>query len=233
MVKKIGIIGAMDEEVDILKHHMDIHEIRLMAGLEFNLGKIGNKEIVLVRCGIGKVNAAMCTQMLISVFGAEAVINTGVAGALHDELDVLDVVVSTDALEHDFDATGFGYKPGEIPRMETSIFEADATLAGAAYRAGLENASGHKVMMGRVVTGDVFVSSRELKDRLVDLFSGVCTEMEGASVAHVCNLNKIPFVIIRAMSDKADGSAHINYSEFVEAAAENSKDMVLSMLKSI
>ncbi|AHM56781.1 5'-methylthioadenosine/S-adenosylhomocysteine nucleosidase MtnN [Peptoclostridium acidaminophilum DSM 3953] len=229
----IGIIGAMDEEVDILKHHMKIDEISQMAGLEFCQGKMEGRNIVLVRCGIGKVNAAMCTQLLISVFGAAAVINTGVAGALCDELDVLDVVISTDALEHDFDATGFGYKPGEIPRMETSVFEADPILVEAAYKAGIDNGSGHKVMKGRVVTGDVFVSSKDVKDKLVDVFSGACTEMEGASVAHVCALNKIPFVIIRAMSDKADGSAHVNYSEFVEAAAENSKDMVLSMLKSI
>ena len=229
----IGIIGAMDEEVDILKQHMDIRESRRIAGLDFYSGRIKDKETVLVRCGIGKVNAGMCTQILISVYGVCAVINTGVAGALHSELDVLDIVVSTDAVEHDFDATGFGYKPGEIPRMETSIFEADEKLAQAAYEAGVESSNGHKTLKGRIATGDIFVSSPEVKDKLVGVFGGYCAEMEGAAIGHVCTLNSVPFVIIRAMSDKADGTAHVNYNEFVEVAAHNSKNIVLAMLKKI
>lgn len=229
----IGIIGAMDEEVDILKHHMDIREARTIAGLDFHSGRINDREVVLVRCGIGKVNAAMCAQILISTYNVCSIINTGVAGALNDGLDVLDIVVSDDAVEHDFDATGFGYKMGEIPRMEKSVFEADAKLVQAAMEAGAESSKEHKTLKGRIATGDIFVNSAQIKGRIVSLFNGYCAEMEGAAIGHVCSLNKVPFVIIRAMSDKADGTAQMNYNEFVEVAANNSKDIVLGMLNKI
>ncbi|OPJ56886.1 5'-methylthioadenosine/adenosylhomocysteine nucleosidase [Alkalithermobacter paradoxus] len=232
-MNRIGIIGAMDEEVDILKEHMNIKDVVKKAGLEFNIGTIENKEVVLVRCGIGKVNAALCTQILISEFDVEGVINTGVAGALHDQLDVLDIVISTDTMHHDFDVTILDYKMGEIPRMETSIFKADDKLIEAAYNSGMETVRNHKILKGRIVSGDVFVSSKELKEKLVSNLGAYSTEMEGAAIGHTCYVNKVPFVVIRAMSDKADGSAHVNYSEFVNHAAKNSKDIVLNMLKNI
>ncbi len=232
-MNNIGIIGAMDEEVDILVNLMEVNEVIEKASLKFYKGKLENKDVVVVRCGIGKVNSALCAQILISEFNVEAVVNTGVAGALNSELDVFDIVISTDAIEYDFDTTVFGHKKGEIPRMETSTFIADERLIDFAYNSSINEVKNHKVLKGRVVTGDRFISSKELKDELVKEFDAYCGEMEGASIAHVCYLNKTPFVIIRAMSDKADGSADVVYDEFVKDAAHNSKDIVLNMLKSM
>lgn len=230
---KIGIIGAMDEEVDILKEIMDIQETVQKGGLKFYIGRLENKDVVLVRCGIGKVNAALCTQILLSEFNVNSVVNTGVAGALHSDLGVYDIVISSDAMYHDFDTTVFGNKIGEIPRMDTSIFKADEKLINAAYESTKEEVRSHKVVKGRVVTGDIFISSKELKDKLVNELGAYCGEMEGAAIAHVCHVNEVPFVVIRAMSDKADGSADVTYEEFVQEAAHNSKDIVLSMLRHI
>ena len=232
-MNRIGIIGAMDEEVDILVQLMDIKETIEKASLKFYKGTLEGKDIVLVRCGIGKVNSALCAQILISEFDVDAVVNTGVAGALHSDLDVYDIVISTDAIQYDFDTTVFGHKKGEIPRMENSTFVADERLVKAAFESSLEETKTHKIVKGRVVTGDMFISSKELKDELVNEFDAYCGEMEGAAIAHVCSLNKVPFVIIRAMSDKADGTADVVYEEFVQDAAHNSKDIVLNMLKSI
>lgn len=229
----IGIIGAMDEEVDIIKSCMELENTKETAGLLFYTGKISNKNVVLVRCGIGKVNAALCTQILISEFKVDAVINTGVAGALSDELDVFDIVISTDTIHHDFDVTAFGHKLGVIPRMETSTFLANEKLINAAYDSSINENNAHKVLKGRIVSGDVFVSSMDKKEILVNELEGYCTEMEGAAIGHTCFVNNIPFVIIRAMSDKADGSADVNFSEFVNKAAVNSKDIVLNMIKNI
>ena len=232
-MNNIGIIGAMDEEVDILVNLMEVNEVIEKASLKFYKGKLENKDVVVVRCGIGKVNSALCAQILISEFNVEAVVNTGVAGALNSKLDVFDIVISTDAIEYDFDTTVFGHKKGEIPRMETSTFIADERRIDFAYNSSINEVKNHKVLKGRVVTGDRFISSKELKDELVKEFDAYCGEMEGASIAHVCYLNKTPFVIIRAMSDKADGSADVVYDEFVKDAAHNSKDIVLNMLKSM
>ncbi len=232
-MNNVGIIGAMDEEVDILVNLMEVNEVIEKASLKFYKGKLENKDVVVVRCGIGKVNSALCAQILISEFNVEAVVNTGVAGALNSELDVFDIVISTDAIEYDFDTTVFGHKKGEIPRMETSTFIADERLIDFAYNSSINEVKNHKVLKGRVITGDRFISSKELKDELVKEFDAYCGEMEGASIAHVCYLNKTPFVIIRAMSDKADGSADVVYDEFVKDAAHNSKDIVLNMLKSM
>lgn len=229
-MRKIGIIGAMDEEIQLLKQEMIISEIVNIANMEFYVGKLYNQEVILVRCGIGKVNAAICTQILIGQFNVKAVINTGVAGAIHHELEVMDVVISTDVQQHDFDVTGFGYKIGEIPRMERSIFTADSSLVDLAFEASRNLLTENKVMKGRIVSGDIFVSSGQLKDKLWTVFNGFCTEMEGAAIGHTCFVNGIPFVIIRSMSDKADGSAHVNFNEFVEKAAKLSKDIVRNML---
>ena len=233
MIKKLGIIGAMDEEVDILVDLMNVKETIEKASLKFYKGEIENKDIVVVRCGIGKVNSALCAQILISEFCVDAIINTGVAGALNCELDVFDIVISTDAIQYDFDTTVFGHKKGEIPRMETSVFVADERLVNLAYESSKEEVKTHKIVKGRVVTGDKFISSKELKDELVDEFDAYCGEMEGASIAHVCHVNKIPFVIIRAMSNKANGSANVSNEELGKYAAINSKDIVVNMLKSM
>lgn len=217
-MKKIGIIGAMDEEVHIIKGQMQDVTIKNIASMEFYEGRFQGKEVVVVRCGIGKVNAAVCTQILADLYQVDAVINTGVAGSLRNEIDIADIVLSTDTLQHDVDATGFGYGLGVIPRMESSIFLADQKLLDLAKEVCAEVIPEVGVHTGRVVSGDQFISDNSKKTWLVDNFEGYCTEMEGAAIAHTAYLNEIPFLIIRAISDKADHSAEMSYSEFEELA---------------
>ncbi len=232
-MNKIGIIGAMDEEICILKSEMEDGETKTVANMVFHIGTIKDREIVLVRCGIGKVNAAICAQILISVFDIKTIINIGVAGAIRDTLDILDIVISTDVQQHDFDATGFGYKLGEIPRMGKSIFPANETLIENALGASKKVLTNNKAVKGRIVSGDIFVNDINLKQDLLRNFNGYCTEMEGAAIGHTCYVNNIPFVVIRAISDKADGSAHGNFNRFVHEAANHSKDIVKIMLETL
>lgn len=229
-MSRIGIIGAMAEEVEILKNEMQIKDTRTIASMDFYIGTIENKEIVLVRCGIGKVNAAICAQILISVLNVKTIINIGVAGAIKEDLDVLDIVISTDVQQHDFDVTGFGHKLGEIPRMDKSIFPADKTLVEKALAASKKVLKDKKALKGRVVSGDIFVSDPILKQNLLKNFNAYCTEMEGAAIGHTSYLNGVPFVVIRAISDKADGSAHSNFNEFVNEAANYSKNIVKTVI---
>ncbi|QUH29254.1 5'-methylthioadenosine/adenosylhomocysteine nucleosidase [Vallitalea guaymasensis] len=227
----VGIIGAMEEEVAALQKKMVIDQVEHCASLEFYIGKIFDKDVVVVRCGIGKVNAAVCTQIMIDKFNVDMIINTGVAGAVSNELNIADIVISSDALQHDMDATGFGYKLGEIPRMDVSCFKADEKLIELASKASKNKITDHNVFVERIVSGDQFVSDMEVKKRLLDNFGGFCTEMEGASIAHVCHLNNVPFVVIRSISDKADNSAETNFAEFTMIAADNSTKIIEGMIE--
>ena len=225
----LGIIGAMDEEVQKLKAHMKDPVITRAAGMDFYQGTLAGKEAVIVRCGIGKVNAAICTQILADRFCVSAIFNTGIAGSLKAEIDIGDIVLSSDALQHDMDATGFGYAPGVIPRMETSVFQADPALIELA-REACEKVNPHiHTFVGRVVSGDQFISEKAVKDRIVQNFQGFCTEMEGAAIAQAAYLNGIPFLIVRAISDKADDSAHMDYGEFEAKAIEHSVNLLLEI----
>lgn len=221
-----GIIGAMDQEVSILKEKMEVKKIDIKASMEFHVGTLKGKDVVIVKCGVGKVNAAVCTQILADCYDVEAVINTGVAGSLRAEINIGDIVVSTDALQHDMDATGFGYEPAEIPLMGKKTFEADAKLRSLIAETCREVNPEIGVFEGRVVSGDQFVSDGNVKARLVKMFDPYCTEMEGAAIAQTAWLNQIPFVIIRAISDKADGSAQMDYSEFEAKAIEHTVKLV-------
>lgn len=228
---KIGIIGAMDIETERLKSQMAVVGIREVAGMSYYSGTLEGQSVVVVTCGVGKVNAAACTQILLSEFKVDAIINTGVSGAIHSSLNVGDVVISTDCMEHDFDCTGFGYAYGIIPRMDSSVFLADEQLVQAAYEACATSDLKVNYVKGRIVSGDQFVSSAKRKQFIETHFEAYTTEMEGAAIAHVCHLSRTPFVIIRAMSDKADGSAHVNFDTFALEAAENSNRIVTGMLK--
>ena len=226
----LGIIGAMDEEVAKIKGHMENVEIVDKSSMEFYKGTIGEKDVVVVRAGIGKVNAACCTQALIDNFGVDRVINTGIAGSLQSKIDIGDIVLSTDALEHDMDAVTFGYPLGQIPRMDVLAFEADKTLREVAKVSCKKVNPDVKVYEGRIVSGDQFISSKEKKEWLIENFSGYCTEMEGAAIAHTAYLNKVPFLIIRAISDKADDSAHMDYPTFEAKAIEHSVRLIIEMV---
>lgn len=231
---KIGIIGAMDYEAALLVEQMTAETQREIAGTLYHEGELNGVSVVVVVSGIGKVNAALCAQILISEFSVTHVINTGVSGAVKDFLNVGDIVISTDLMEHDFDVTGFGgYQHGQIPRMETSVFVADLNLRNLALEASRQLITDHNVYEGRIVSGDQFVASLEKKDFLLETFDATTTEMEGAAIGHVCYLNQKPFVIIRAMSDKADGSAHVNFETFSKAAAINAANIVMKMLEAL
>ena len=228
-MNKIGIIGAMDLEVETLKSHMENVKITEKASMEFHEGTLNGASVVVVRCGIGKVNAALCVQILADLFQVTHIINTGVAGSLNAKLDIGDILISRDALHHDMDVTALGYQPGVVPQMGRLEFPADTRMMELAKASCERVCSDIHAIYGRVVSGDQFISDSAVKDRLISLFHGDCAEMEGASIAHGAYLNEIPFVIIRAISDKADGSAQMDYPQFEKAAAEHSAKLVEDM----
>ena len=212
----IGIIGAMDEEVAMLKEKLTEVQVETKAAMDFYKGKLEGKDVVVVRSGIGKVNAAMCAQILADVYHADHVINTGIAGSLKAEINIGDIVLSTDALQHDMDAQAFGYEPGQIPRVDTLSFKADEKMIALAKEC---------------CEKDQFISDKEKKKWLTDTFAGYCTEMEGAAIAQVCYFNHIPFLIVRAISDKADDSASMDYPTFEAQAIRHSVNLMAEMLR--
>jgi adenosylhomocysteine nucleosidase len=229
----LGIIGAMDEEVAKVKEQMQDVKVMSKASMDFYEGTVSGHPAVVVRSGIGKVNAAMCAQILVDAYGVDAIINTGIAGSLNAAIDIGDIVLSTDTLEHDMDAVSFGYPLGQIPRMDTLSFQADDKLRATAKAACQKVNPEVKVFEGRVVSGDQFVSDKAKKQWLVDNFAGYCTEMEGAAIAHAAYLNKVPFLIIRAISDKADDSATVDYPTFEAKAIEHSVKLILELCKQL
>ena len=229
----IGIIGAMEEEVSLLKEEMKVEEIIEKAAMIFYKGTLGGKDVVIVKSGIGKVNAAVCTQILVDTFAVDTLINTGVAGSLDAKINIGDMVISTDAVQHDVDASVFGDPVGQVPRMDTFAFPADERLVQLAKESNEEVNPDIQTFTGRVVSGDQFVSSKEVKDRIVSLFQAKCTEMEGAAIAHVAYLNKVSCVIIRAISDKADNSVTMDYPTFEKQAIAHSVKLLLHLLPRI
>ncbi|MBQ6650954.1 MAG: 5'-methylthioadenosine/adenosylhomocysteine nucleosidase [Atopobiaceae bacterium] len=222
-----GIIGAMESEVTAIKDAMADVRVTRVSGMEFARGSIAGSEVVVVQCGIGKVNAAVCAQTLINGFGVDRVVNTGVAGSLTDELTINDFVVSVDAVQHDYDVTAIGFAPGEIPYTGMVAFPADEGMRERAVEAVRRAAPTSKVLEGRVCSGDQFIATTEQRERIVSTFGGLCAEMEGAAIAQVCHLNGTPYVIIRAISDDSDG---MTYEEFQAEAARECANAVLTML---
>ena len=232
-MKCIGIIGAMEQEVARIKEKMQDVQITKKASMDFYEGTLEGKKVVVVRSGIGKVNAGMCTQILADLFQVEAVINTGIAGSLDARIDIGDMVISTDAVHHDMDATIFGDAIGQVPRMDTRTFPADPHLVELAVKANEKANPQIHTFTGRVASGDQFISSGEVKARIVENFQALCTEMEGAGIAHAAYLNKVSYVIIRAISDKADNSATMDYPEFEKQAIAHSVALVKELLPMI
>lgn len=229
----IGIIGAMDEEVAQIVEVMEISETYGKASMVFKKGTLNGKDVVIVRSGIGKVNAAVCTQILVDRFDVDYVINTGIAGSLRAEIDIADVVLSDDVLHHDVDAAGFGYPLGQIPRMDVLSFQADKRLIELGRAACKKAAPDIGVHVGRIVSGDQFISDKAVKDRLIQNFDGFCTEMEGAAIAQTAYLNNVPFLILRAISDKADDSATMDYPTFEAMAIKNSVEILKELVAGI
>ncbi|MBQ3866798.1 MAG: 5'-methylthioadenosine/adenosylhomocysteine nucleosidase [Clostridia bacterium] len=225
----IGIIGAMDSEVALLKKEARITETTVIADMTFCRGTLNGVDAVIVKCGMGKVNAGICAHTLINVFGCGKIINTGVAGSLDGRIDIGDVVVSTDAVQHDFDVSPIGFQRGEIPYTGLFAFPADDALRAAAVKAVSIAAPEIRAFEGRVCSGDQFITTKEQKEAIVRNFGGLCCEMEGGAIAQVCHLNHTPFVIIRAISDKPDGSGAVDFAVFQKGAAERCARIVLTL----
>ena len=232
-MKTIGIIGAMEVEVAILKEKMEDVRIIKKASMDFYEGILAGKKVVVVRSGIGKVNAGICAQILADVFSVDAIINTGIAGSLNKNINIGDIVLSTDVVQHDMDATGFGYRKGQIPQRPVFFFNADDNLRRLAAEVCKEVNPDIQVFEGRIASGDQFVCDQDVKNRIVSEFSAYATEMEGAAIGQAAYLNEIPFLVVRAISDKADGSAQMDYSEFEKAAVDHSVRLTLNMLARI
>lgn len=230
-MKTIGIIGAMEEEVACLKAEMKEVKVTRRASMEFYEGKLEGKSAVVVRSGIGKVNAGICTQILADLFQVDAVINTGIAGSLKNEVNIGDIVLSTDVVQHDVDAAGFGYERGQIPQMDTLAFDADPKLCEVASSACREVNPDIQVFCGRVASGDQFISDGAVKADIKAAFDAYCVEMEGAAIGQAAYLNGIPFLIIRAISDKADNSATVDYPAFEKKAIRHCVNLTREMVK--
>lgn len=217
-MKKLGIIGAMEVEVEILKGKLLSPKVTTIGPMEFYEGILAGLNVVVVRCGVGKVHAAMCTQTLCTFFGVTHIVNTGIAGSLDSELDICDILVSRDVIQHDMDVRHFSYDLGQVPGIDVTAFPGDQTLIDYAFAASEALQPGH-TKLGRVATGDQFVCTQEQKDRIVATTGANCTEMEGGAIAQVSYVNHVPFVILRAISDKADNSAEMDYPTFERKAA--------------
>ncbi|MFD1955109.1 5'-methylthioadenosine/adenosylhomocysteine nucleosidase [Paenibacillus thailandensis] len=229
--RKIGIIGAMVEEIELLHKHVSVTSEITGAGITFYEGTLHGKPVIFCKSGVGKVNAAVCTQLLVHL-GVDCILFTGVAGAVDPQLNIGDIVVSSSCMQHDMDVTPLGYERGVIPYQERSEFMADERLVKLAAEAGGRLFAGRTVI-GKVLSGDQFIASRELVRTLHESMGGACAEMEGAAVAQVCDMNQVPYVVIRSMSDKADGSAHVNFAEFTVQAANNSYAMIDDIIQHI
>lgn len=230
MAEKYGIIGAMEVEINELLATLNEERKVTRASMEFHEGSIGASHVVIVRSGVAKVNAGICVQILADEFHVTRVINTGVAGSLDSRINIGDIVLSTDACYHDVDATVFGYRPGEVPQLGRLEFPADAGLREALKSAIAEAAPDVSVFEGRVVSGDQFIADSARKTVIKETWDGLCTEMEGAAIAQAAWLNGIPFCIVRAISDKADGSDVVDYPKFESKAAKDCAALLRAFL---
>ncbi|WP_252236789.1 5'-methylthioadenosine/adenosylhomocysteine nucleosidase [Clostridium sp. CH2] len=228
----IGIIAAMTEELEILLKDLNLEEKKEKANMVFHKGTINNKNVVAVVCGIGKVNSAVCTQILISEYNVDKVVNVGVAGGIGKDIYPGDIVVAENLVQHDMDTSAFGDKIGQIPRLDTFDFKCDKDMVAAAKKS-CEEISELNSFTGRIVSGDQFVANLEKIQWLEKEFGAISCEMEGASIAQVCYLNSIPFVVIRSISDNANNGAHMDYEKFTPIAVKNSTNILKNMLKKL
>lgn len=224
----IGVIGAMDDEVKDLISKLDTHEVKTLGGIEFHIGKLFSKNVVIARCGVGKVFAAMCAQAMIIAFSPRLIINTGVAGALALGLDTGDTVIATRLVQHDMDTSPLGDPKGLISGINKVYFDADERavkiLCGSAEELGI------KAIAATVASGDAFVADKESRERIREAFDASACEMEGAAIAQVAFVNSIPFAVIRAISDNADGNSAMSFPTFLAAAARTSQKLTEAVI---
>lgn len=224
-----AIIGAMEQEVTALRNQLTNLETYTFAGCEFYSGLLNGHEVVVTRSGIGKVAAAIATSVVLQRYQPSAVINTGSAGGFNPKLRVGDVVISSELAYHDVDVTAFGYEIGQLP-ANPPRYQADEALISAAERAA-SKVSDHQIVKGLITSGDIFMCQPERIQQARDHFPEMeAVEMEGAAIAQVCHLAKVPFVVIRALSDIAGQESPQSFDEFLETAAKNSTALVETLL---
>jgi len=227
-----GIIGAMEIEVAEIKNSMEDISQEEISGVIYYKGKIHGKDVIVAKCGVGKVHAAVCTQTMILKYSPNVIINTGVAGSLNSKLDIADLVISDFVVEHDMDTSALGDPLGLISGINI-IKIPSAVQVVEKIKNAAEHIENTNVFVGTIATGDQFICNIEQKNHIVDNFDALCAEMEGAAIGHVCYLNKVDFCIVRAISDKADGTAHMDFPSFVKIAAKKSTELIHNYLKTI
>jgi adenosylhomocysteine nucleosidase len=225
----IGIIAAMDSEIAAIKNEMTDKTVETVSGIEFVKGKLCGKNAVVAKCGIGKVFAAICAQTMILKYSPALVINTGVGGSLSEKLGIGDIAVATDVVQHDMDTSPLGDPVGLVSGINVVHFPAD--IVAVEFISAAAKCLGINQVQGTIASGDQFIASREKKNYIRDNFSAIACEMEGAAIGHVCYVNKTPFAVIRAISDTADDSSHMDYGEFLKLAAERSFKVVTKFIE--
>jgi adenosylhomocysteine nucleosidase len=226
----LAIMSAMDVEMELYLDRCEIRHSTQQSGLSFHEASWHGHDLVLVRAGVGKVNAALCTQILIDTFDADAVICTGSAGAVNPALNIGDVVVATDCVQHDVVVKFLGLPRGQIPFTDFRFFTTDPALRDRALEVNLPD---HRITQGRVLTGDRFIEDEDDRQQLREELDGDCVEMEGGAVGQVCAVNDVPFLIVRAISDQADGSSDVDFEGFLKEAAHSSAQIVLHTLEAL
>lgn len=228
----IGIIGAMNIEIDGLKEEMKNLQTKVIAGIHFCSGEINNTPCVVAVCGPGKVNAAVCAQIMALEYKPEAIINTGVAGGARKDVKINDVVISTAVVQHDMDLSPLGDPIGKLPELNIIEIPADEKLATALAQEAEKVYTG-TVYTGVIATGDQFVSNKDKIHEISNRFNALACEMEGGSIGHVCYMNKVPFVVLRAISDNADDDACVDYPQFAKEAAAHSIRLLTHVLPTL
>lgn len=229
---KTGIIGAMDVEVNELIESMNNIKKETISGVVYYEGTLQGKDVVVAKCGVGKVHAAVCAQTMILRYKPDAIINTGVAGSLNSDLDIADLVISDNVVQHDMDTSGIGDPVGLISGLNIINIPCPKELVEKIKKSA-DTIEGTNVKVGTIASGDQFICNQDRKEYIVKHFDALCAEMEGAAIGHVCFLNNIDFCIIRSISDKADGSAHMDFPEFVKIAAKKSTQLINTFINSI
>lgn len=230
-MSKIGIIVAMEEELESILEIMDNIEEKEIYGLTFKTGQIEKNKIIVVKCGVGKVNAARVTQILIDTFNVKCVINVGAAGALNPFLNIGDIVIGEKLIQHDFDITAFDHDKGYITGVGDYIYSDSELIEKFENAANNLKGKDYKIKKGIIATGDIFCTDIEMKNKIFSKFDADCVEMEGAAIAQVCYLDKIPFIVIRSISDSPNGNNEIDFDKFVELASKRCANILREFLK--
>ncbi|CDB32459.1 5'-methylthioadenosine/S-adenosylhomocysteine nucleosidase [Clostridium sp. CAG:575] len=230
-MKRIGIIVAMQEELEEIKEYVEDINEKEIRHITFIEGKVEEKNVVLVQCGIGKVNAAMVTQALIDSYNIEYIVNIGVAGALNPMLNIGDVVIADKLIQHDFDITAFGHSKGYITGVGDFI-QTDENLKNKLEKLNHNNKDNdYKIKLGIIASGDIFCTDIEMKNKIYSKFDADCVEMEGAAIAQVCYLNEIPFVVMRSISDSPNGKNAITFDKFLKIASKRIANLLVEFIK--